>query len=203
MRGRHTDSHSLMARKPRIVCFFRFWAVMAAMSSFSGTAIGEDGAAGGFTIAGCVNETRAGGCTQTNVHVLLDPLGRSYYVGSSTRFQFDDIPPGEYILSVPTRCNPFGCWPKVAVTVSDADVFVSVPILPFCVGDCNRDLAVSLDELILGVNMALRGRVLFSCRGFDPNTDAVITVDELIEGVDSTLHGCPQTQAVRSQQTGR
>ena len=45
-------------------------------------------------------------------------------------FHFENIPPGDYTLSVVQGCNPFGCWPSVAVTVTDQDVFVHMDLNP-------------------------------------------------------------------------
>jgi hypothetical protein len=60
-----------------------------------------------------------------------------------------------------------------------------------CVGDCNRDGAVTVDELVLGVNIALGNAEIEQCRAFDANGDGLITVDELIQGVNNALDGCP------------
>jgi hypothetical protein len=143
-----------------------------------------------------VAETITGTCSQTNVNVRLDPPGLVFFVGSSTRFRFENIPPGEYVLTVLNRCNPFGCWAKIGVVISSSDVFVTIPILPFCVGDCNRDLSVSIGELISGVNMSRQQVVLFSCAEFDPNKNSAVEANELLMGVRSTLLGCPQTHVI-------
>lgn len=59
-----------------------------------------------------------------------------------------------------------------------------------CVGDCNGDGQITVDELVKGVNIALGNNSLNECRSFDSNGDAQVTVDELIGGVNGALLGC-------------
>jgi len=60
------------------------------------------------------------------------------------------------------------------------------------VGDCNGDGAVTVDELITGVNIALDSLPLSNCPQFDVNTDGQVTIDELIQGVNLALAGTSQ-----------
>ena len=60
-----------------------------------------------------------------------------------------------------------------------------------CVGDCNADGAVTVDELVTGVNIALDILPLTRCTALDANTDGQITVNELVIAVNATLNGCP------------
>jgi hypothetical protein len=62
---------------------------------------------------------------------------------------------------------------------------------PACVGDCNGDGQVTVDELITGVNIALGSADLDTCPVFDSNGDGSVTVDELITAVNNALLGCP------------
>jgi hypothetical protein len=57
-----------------------------------------------------------------------------------------------------------------------------------CVGDCNGDCRVSIDELLLGVNMALGNRPPGDC--FDASDDGQVDITELLQGVDNALNGC-------------
>jgi hypothetical protein len=61
---------------------------------------------------------------------------------------------------------------------------------PACLGDCNDDGVVTVDELITGVNIALGTLELDVCGEFDGNADATVTVDELITAVNNALTGC-------------
>jgi len=60
-----------------------------------------------------------------------------------------------------------------------------------CVGDCGGDGDVTVDELILGVNVALGSAQLAQCAGLDSSGDGEVTVDELIRAVSNALTGCP------------
>jgi hypothetical protein len=59
-----------------------------------------------------------------------------------------------------------------------------------CPGDCDDSRTVTVDELVLGVNLALDRAVMF-CAAIDPDGDRTVTVDELIRAVNATLAGCP------------
>jgi hypothetical protein len=63
------------------------------------------------------------------------------------------------------------------------------------VGDCDRNGRVTVDELVIGVNIALDIAPLASCPSFDSNGDGQVTVDELIVGVGNALTGQPQSLA--------
>ena len=59
-----------------------------------------------------------------------------------------------------------------------------------CVGDCDGDGKVIVNELVLGVNIALQRQSLSECRAFDASGNGAVSVDELIRGVNGALHGC-------------
>jgi hypothetical protein len=73
---------------------------------------------------------------------------------------------------------------------ASADIFVEPDIA--CVGDCAVDGAVTVDEIILGVNIALGSAGLIDCPAFDPSADQMVTVNELIQGVNAALNGCEE-----------
>ncbi len=59
-----------------------------------------------------------------------------------------------------------------------------------CVGDCNGDDEVAVNELIVGVNIALGNQEVTSCEAFDANDDGEVTISELIQGVSNALNQC-------------
>jgi hypothetical protein len=61
----------------------------------------------------------------------------------------------------------------------------------FCPGDCSGSGMVSVDELVIGVNMALEAAPLAACPPMNVKEDTRITVDELVTAIDSALDGCP------------
>ncbi len=63
-----------------------------------------------------------------------------------------------------------------------------------CGGDCNRDGEVGVDEIVLGVTIALdsrNGSALRQCRPADLNDDGFVSVDELTIATIHSLQGCP------------
>lgn len=60
-----------------------------------------------------------------------------------------------------------------------------------CVGDCNGDGVVTIEELTQGVRIALGAAPVSACPEFDSGGDDDVTVDELLRGVKAGLDGCP------------
>jgi hypothetical protein len=68
----------------------------------------------------------------------------------------------------------------------------TVPIGPvFCAGDCNGDGAVTVDELVTAVSIALGSAGLERCPAVNVQEDTVVTINELIAAVNAALAGCP------------
>jgi hypothetical protein len=66
------------------------------------------------------------------------------------------------------------------------------PVLA-CVGDCNGDGMVGVDELIEGVRISLGEASLSQCPAFDATPDGQLRIDELVLAVSAALDGCPAT----------
>lgn len=62
-----------------------------------------------------------------------------------------------------------------------------------CVGDCDGDGRVGVEELVRGVNIALRRLDLSICEAMDRNRDAQVGINELVAAVNNALDGCPCT----------
>jgi len=60
-----------------------------------------------------------------------------------------------------------------------------------CPGDCNSDRAVTVDELLVMVNVALDNAPASACPSGDRNADGAITIDEILLAVGSALGTCP------------
>jgi len=58
-----------------------------------------------------------------------------------------------------------------------------------CLGDCNENGVVAVNELIIGVRIALGEAELSSCAAFD-NGSSVVTVNVLIAAVRNAVNGC-------------
>ena len=59
-----------------------------------------------------------------------------------------------------------------------------------CVGDCDDDGTVTIDELLRGVNIALGNAVVGECPAFDCNDNSSVTIDCLVKAVNAALNGC-------------
>jgi len=59
-----------------------------------------------------------------------------------------------------------------------------------CVGDCAGDGAVTVDELLVLVNVALENIPVTACPTGDVDADGTITVDEILRAVNAALVGC-------------
>lgn len=59
-----------------------------------------------------------------------------------------------------------------------------------CAGDCNGDGEVTVDEIILAVNIALGSAAVTECQRADAGGDGQVTVDEIVAAGDAALNGC-------------
>jgi hypothetical protein len=64
-----------------------------------------------------------------------------------------------------------------------------------CGGDCNDDRVVTVDELVLGIDIMLGRLTLLQCLVFDVSEDGHVSVDELLIAVDNAMQGCPPSLA--------
>lgn len=60
-----------------------------------------------------------------------------------------------------------------------------------CIGDCNHDNEVTIDEILRGVNLALGSGSLAECSAIDRDASGDVTVDEIVAAVSAALSGCP------------
>lgn len=78
--------------------------------------------------------------------------------------------------------------------------YVSSGIVPAlaqqCVGDCNANGRVEVNEVVAGVVLALSGSVGDECPTIDVNGDDTVTVDEVVAATNSALDGCGSFLAV-------
>ncbi|GIW45766.1 MAG: hypothetical protein KatS3mg077_3048 [Candidatus Binatia bacterium] len=59
-----------------------------------------------------------------------------------------------------------------------------------CVGDCNGNGEVTIEELIAMVNIALGSRPVSDCAAGDESRDGEITIEEIVKAVNNALNGC-------------
>jgi hypothetical protein len=76
------------------------------------------------------------------------------------------------------------------------EVLMSTPPAE-CGGDCGGDRSVTVDEVLVMVNIALGSVGVSECLVGDTSRDGEITVDELLTGVNNALAGCEDTASMR------
>jgi hypothetical protein len=67
-----------------------------------------------------------------------------------------------------------------------------------CIGDCNGDGSVTVDELLTLTSIALGKAVVASCDAGDVSNDGHITVDEIVKSMNAALSPCTQTGGMLS-----
>jgi hypothetical protein len=66
-------------------------------------------------------------------------------------------------------------------------------LLPACVGDCNGDGAVTIDEIITMVNIALGNLPLSACpNNAETCVGGEVCINSIVEAVNNALFGCPR-----------
>lgn len=108
-----------------------------------------------------------------------------------------------YDASSGERLREFALPANVAsgASIVDGNVYVGYGIfgggggvaafeLPSCLGDCNYDFSVAIDELVRGVNIGLGLATMELCPSFDGDESGGLTVDELVLGVGNSIEGC-------------
>jgi hypothetical protein len=102
-------------------------------------------------------------------------------------------PDGETPLATPTATEtaPPGTpteTPPDPTATEGASVTPTVRVE--CVGDCGADGVVSVDELIMGIGIALDQIAPGQCPLADRDQDGTVTIDELLGAVNAALSGC-------------
>lgn len=82
----------------------------------------------------------------------------------------------------------------IALAIAAPAAFAAPP----CAGDCSGNGRVSIDELVLGIGMALGEVAADSCTPADLNGNDEVSVDELVVAVNNALVGCPSFVGVFS-----
>jgi hypothetical protein len=125
-----------------------------------------------------VTETATVTATFTSTATLGVPTGTATATVTPT-----GLPTGTAAGTVTPTGLPTGTVSATVTPTRDPNA----PIV--CVGDCNGDGKITIDELVRGVNIAL-GAPLATCPEFDANGDGVVDITELTEAVLGSLLGC-------------
>jgi Tol biopolymer transport system component len=71
-----------------------------------------------------------------------------------------------------------------------AALLTAGPVAAACGGDCDGDGTVAINELVLGVGIALGSSPLSGCASFDTDGDGAVAINELVAAVTAALNGC-------------
>jgi len=92
--------------------------------------------------------------------------------------------PTSELTATPTAVAP-------TATPTATPTMIVTPMIAACIGDCTGDFAVTVDEVLVMVAIALGASDLADCARGDGNGDGDITVDEILAAVRNALEGCP------------
>jgi hypothetical protein len=88
--------------------------------------------------------------------------------------------------------------PAAAQTLSINYIHTELPPCP----DCDADGAVTVDELVTHVGIALATTPLAACSVADADGDGVVAVYEVVGGVQAALDGCGLDEVLVADSTG-
>jgi hypothetical protein len=91
----------------------------------------------------------------------------------------------------PTASTPLTPTPSATPTEPPTPTPTATAVTVACAGDCNKDRVVTVDELLVLVQIALGNDAITMCDPGDVNGDGQVTVDEILMAVGSALNGCP------------
>ena len=93
--------------------------------------------------------------------------------------------------SAPTKSAtpPFSATPTATPTppATPTPTAMGAP----CTGDCNDDHVVTVNELIIGVNITLGSLPVSACPAFE-NPEGTVDIAQMIKGVSNALNGCAE-----------
>jgi len=92
--------------------------------------------------------------------------------------------------STPTSTGTATRTATATNTTGSVGTPTATPTLGQCVGDCNMDGVVAINEEVIGVNILLGSLPFSQCPEFDKNGNHMVEVNELVSGVNSLLEGC-------------
>jgi hypothetical protein len=90
-----------------------------------------------------------------------------------------------------TPVTPSPTLTRTRTTTPSATATRTPTVTPRCVGDCNGDSSVTIDEILSMVDIALGNAETSTCAPADANGDQEITIDEILKAVNDALNGCP------------
>jgi hypothetical protein len=105
--------------------------------------------------------------------------------------------PDQFLQSCgfPTRTPTITATATRTATLTRTSIATSTPTpLAPCVGDCNKNGAVTIDELVLGINIGLGIDAVSACPAADANSDETVDVSEAVTAVSNSINACGATR---------
>ena len=152
-------------------------------------AVGDDGVM--RTTDGGTTWLRLGLQGPTITRLAVDPMNSAkLYAGTDSQGIFTIELTSAFVTPTPLQTPTVTGTPP---TPTGSPMVSATPTLSqsTCVGDCDGHGTVTVDELVIGVNVALGNLQLALCPAFDRDHNNKVTVDELVLGVNAALNGCP------------
>ena len=88
------------------------------------------------------------------------------------------------------RCGSALVALALTILVAEPAHAQRVCLPPHCVGDCDGNGAVTVEELVRGVGMVLDRVPVSECPSFDDDMDGRVSVAELVRSVSRLIEGC-------------
>jgi hypothetical protein len=152
-------------------------------------AIDKDATTFAFLPMGCA----PGSCSGIRAFVLStgnsDPLADGVELYSCNVAIAEAADLGSYALVAGMPVASAADSSMLPAIASDGSVEV-VEAPPVCVGDCDADGMVAINELLIGVNIVTGGAVLSACEVLDVDEDGTVAINEIIQAVGNALSGC-------------
>lgn len=131
------------------------------------------------TLATLSMQVAAGAPSSIPLHIF-----NSVFDGSSV-----GTPRANLSIGDKAACDVTATGQRSNVSFTDGTVTVGGIVTP-CVGDCDHSHVVTVNELILGVDIALGTQSANACVAFQDQS-GMVTITQIIQGVNNALNGCP------------
>lgn len=99
-------------------------------------------------------------------------------------------PPTVSVTPAPTATPTPSATDAATPTGAATPTVTATASPPSCVGDCNGDGRVTVDDLLTAADIALGNAGVRACEAIDANRDGRITIHEMLTAVNNAVNGC-------------
>ena len=132
-----------------------------------------------------------------NAHIPIETGGEITHTGPKDNDRNGEAS-WQFTWTAPMTAGPyilFGAGNSTNADTADGGDEAAITMLMItvgvaCAGDCNGDGTVSVNELVLAVDIALGALPAADCQAVDTNGDGAVSISELVAAVNSALNGC-------------